>query len=911
LLRQVESMRDQRDCEDGASRLFRDEMTAKVEALTESKEMLLREKFDLEQRNSEKDREVEILQQEIDTLEQQLHALQQNELPEAQAKVSKAQEELELEKERASALHCENERCKVQINALKSQLDGANKALEILRDKKGGLEAEGVIRENERLRQQLSTATHEKETLQHQNSEAFEAARRRVDTLETQVVPQAESKLNHTAEQLRIALDKVTTLESELSSCKEEVEELQGAIETKSSELETQRNEMEEIAHGNERLENDIRTQKNEHDEKMIRMMEELETLQESFDHIEKTILPQTESELARAMEDLSKQKTKQAGLEEERLKQKQKLVEIEVQLANSRKASEAERESFQNLNEGTNKAMQKLEAEHNRCREELARTQSEMAKKENTIEQMDVALDEAISEADAVGKERDALMNRIKNMKATMDENNQEIKDAQSQNDDASRAIADLERRLFEASQKLNKVEKDKENLEKRNKDLYADVGRNLQRLSVAESQLKETTRERDEAQNYMENFNDRERELHQRLVESDHVRRGLHAKVMQLMGNIRVFVRVRPMSSDEKIESQVERDGRVKGASGSESVFKFPTISDRAAGKEVASADLTKKSLELIEPKKDRGGLKERRTRHRFGFDNVFHQSHGQDDVWESTEPLIQSAMDGHNVSIFAYGQTGSGKTYTMLGEPGNEGLVTRSIKKMFTAKREVEAFSKGQSEVGIKVELLEIYNEQVVDLLSPDNHTGRKNVRISLANHTVEGNRVVMTSTEEECMGLLELAQKRRCVKATSSNSKSSRSHLVFTIHYHLSDHQAQRKGKLHICDLAGSERLSKSKAHVAGGELLQETKNINKSLSTLSNVIEQLQAGTKSVAFRESKLTSLLRDSLGGDSKTLAIICCGPLTSQYHESLSSLRFAEKASNVQLRASSDFKC
>uniref|UniRef100_A0A7S2Y2L7 Kinesin-like protein n=1 Tax=Entomoneis paludosa TaxID=265537 RepID=A0A7S2Y2L7_9STRA len=466
-------------------------------------------------------------------------------------------------------------------------------------------------------------------------------------------------------------------------------------------------------------------------------------------------------------------------------------------------------------------------------------------------------------------------------------------------------------------ANTQKESIENEKQALKRANDDLYADVGRNLERLSSVELQLKETTRERDEAIHYMASFGDRERELHERMMESDQVRRDLHAKVMQLMGNIRVFVRVRPLSNDELEE--VENDNssskgtRQKGMLGKEPTFRFPTIADRNNSNKGGPADLTKKTIELVEPKKDRGGLKERRTRHRFGFDNVFQQGHGQDDVWESTEPLIQSAIDGHNVTIFAYGQTGSGKTYTMLGEPGNEGIVTRSIKKMFIDKQRIEALSKGKSQVQIKVELLEIYNEQVFDLLSKDGpNSDRRTVKICHANHTIEGNKVAVTSTEEECMHLLELAQSRRCVKATSSNAKSSRSHLVFTIHYVISeDNSVKMEGKLNICDLAGSERLSRSEAHYVGGALLQETKNINKSLSTLSNVIEQLQAGSKSVAFRESKLTSLLCDSLGGNSKTLAIVCCGPLTSQYHESLSSLRFAEKASNVQLKAASSFSC
>jgi kinesin family protein C1 len=157
------------------------------------------------------------------------------------------------------------------------------------------------------------------------------------------------------------------------------------------------------------------------------------------------------------------------------------------------------------------------------------------------------------------------------------------------------------------------------------------------------------------------------------------------------------------------------------------------------------------------------------------------------------------------------------------------------------------------------------------------------------------------------------------------------------MLFTINYSVKMKDGStRNGKLNICDLAGSERLSKSGTHHVGvsfrvdcrfqllwrianiayfrceqGALLEETKSINKSLSVLSNVIERLQAGDKNIPFRESKLTFLLQNSLSGNSKTLAIVCCNPLTSHFHESLCSLRFAEKVNKCELKAVNSFIC
>jgi kinesin family protein C1 len=442
-------------------------------------------------------------------------------------------------------------------------------------------------------------------------------------------------------------------------------------------------------------------------------------------------------------------------------------------------------------------------------------------------------------------------------------------------------------------------------------------------------ERNLKETLEERDAARNNMQGFNEREEELYRKLRESDRIRREMHSRIMQLMGNIRVFVRVRPPLPGEieeekrKIaESQENRRTSIASVDSNkkrkrdsvapkeEVPFRFPGVYDRDDKKHQMAAgmdDLTKNIIEVQEPYKDRGGLKDRRKKWRFCFDDVFSPNHGQEDVWEAAEPLVQSAVDGFNVTLFAYGQTGSGKTYTMLGEEGNQGIIGRAVKKMFEAKQEMEDLSKGTTKVSLSVELLEVYNEKVRDLLSPD-----RDQELAVTSQEVVGNIVVPTSTKEDVLHVLSLAQSRRCVKKTLSNSESSRSHMIFTVHFDVTTKDGmQRTGKLNICDLAGSERLSKSGAHLVGGALLEETKNINKSLSVLSNVIERLQAGDKNVPFRESKLTWLLRNSLSGNSKTLAIICCNPLASHIQESLCSLRFAEKANRVDLKAAANFSC
>jgi len=400
------------------------------------------------------------------------------------------------------------------------------------------------------------------------------------------------------------------------------------------------------------------------------------------------------------------------------------------------------------------------------------------------------------------------------------------------------------------------------------------------------------------------MTTFDIKESELLSKIVMQEAIRRSLHNRVIQLSGNIRVFVRVRPIIASEQAS-----------VSESSAVFSFPTVFDKETPASSSAVkvgdDLTKQFIVVTEPPKDRGGLSQRRKKIKFGFDGVFSPTNNQDNIWKATEPLIQSAVDGYNVCVFAYGQTGSGKTYTMLGggNEANSGIINKAISKLFDEKHLLEDTSKGLTTADISVELFEIYNEQVRDLMSMNKDGSYNNLNISDNANEVIGNKVLEASCKEEIYSILARAQKRRCVKATKSNEESSRSHFIFTLNFVVRNASGiLRKSKLNICDLAGSERLSKSQAV---GSTLNETKHINKSLSTLSNVIEKLQNKEAHVPFRESKLTYLLRNSLGGDSKTLAIVCCSPIAQNFQETSCSLRFAQKLNKVELKAIGKTSC
>jgi predicted nucleic acid-binding Zn-ribbon protein len=410
----------------------------------------------------------------------------------------------------------------------------------------------------------------------------------------------------------------------------------------------------------------------------------------------------------------------------------------------------------------------------------------------------------------------------------------------------DRDRAQLMLEEQLKDKAKKsdsLHCVQESIKAMEVRFKDRETSQ---LQHISTLEQEnrelkrrLKESEVERDEARSNMLGFSDREAELYRKLQESDRLRRDLHSRVMQLTGNIRVYVRVRPLLPVENAReglSMSGKDPKKRGREDEETPFSFPGVYDRncKSSRSYRPDDVGKNVIIATEPYKDRGGLSDRRKTWKFRFDNVFSPHHGQEDVWEATLPLIQSAVDGYNVTIFAYGQTSSGKTYTMLGDETSPGIVSRAVEKLFQSKREIEELSRGDATVQMSVELLEIYNERINDLLDPESPVNRNDHSIKVVSKEVVGNVVVQTSSDSEVMELVALAQDRRCVKATASNTESSRSHMIFSINFCVTMNDGStRSGKLNVCDLAGSERLGKSGTHLVGVSLSFASRGVDRS------------------------------------------------------------------------------
>jgi len=282
-------------------------------------------------------------------------------------------------------------------------------------------------------------------------------------------------------------------------------------------------------------------------------------------------------------------------------------------------------------------------------------------------------------------------------------------------------------------------------------------------------------------------------------------------------------------------------------------------------------------------------------------YMFDKVLKPNVTQTQVYEATaKNIVKDVLCGYNGTIFAYGQTSSGKTHTMEGvinDPTMQGIIPRIVNDIFNHIYSMEE----NLEFHIKVSYFEIYLDKCRDLLDPS--------KVNLAVHEdkdrvvyVKGATERFVSSPEEVFEVIEEGKSNRHVAVTNMNEHSSRSHSVFLINVKQENLENQKKlcGKLYLVDLAGSEKVGKTGVEGMG---LEEAKNINKSLSALGNVIAALADGNKShIPYRDSKLTRILQESLGGNAKTTIVICASPASFNEAETKSTLDFGRRAKTIK---------
>lgn len=285
----------------------------------------------------------------------------------------------------------------------------------------------------------------------------------------------------------------------------------------------------------------------------------------------------------------------------------------------------------------------------------------------------------------------------------------------------------------------------------------------------------------------------------------------------------------------------------------------------------------------------------LTEGSDQHTFTLCRVFSPESAQIEVFAYVgQRLVEDVLEGYNATIFAYGQTGSGKTYTMLGPDWRDeelkGIVPRAAELLFAG---VDSAEEGL-ELSIKCSVLEIYKEKVRDLLDPQERN--LSVKESTSGIYVPGLTALYVISVEELLSVLDLGASNRSVAVTKMNKTSSRSHQLVLIEVTQVDAGGREvRGKLNLVDLAGSEKAS---AIADLGETFEEMKKINLSLSALGKVIHSLTTSADHIPYRDSKLTRLLQESLSGNFKTALIVTCSPHSRNLEETISSLRFGQRA-------------
>lgn len=341
--------------------------------------------------------------------------------------------------------------------------------------------------------------------------------------------------------------------------------------------------------------------------------------------------------------------------------------------------------------------------------------------------------------------------------------------------------------------------------------------------------------------------------------------IRKKLHNQIEDMKGKIRVFARVRPMN---KIEAN--KDSKI--------VVSIPD--------EMTIQVQTKNG-----PKK-------------YNFDNCFGPDSTQEEVFEETCALVQSAIDGFNVCVFAYGQTGSGKTHTIQGDSANPGLTPRIFEELFSVLDSMDNF-----EINLQAYMVELYLEELKDLLKDKKNKDPPALEIKEDAHgmvVVDGANHIDLTSLDEANKIFNYGLTNRKTASTNMNATSSRSHLVFSIVIESRNKQTGTKtvGKLSLVDLAGSERISKTGATK---DRLKEALAINKSLSALGNVISALgdesnKNKKKHVPYRDNKLTMLMKDSLGGNAKTLMFVNVSPADYNCDETNTSLTYAKRVKSIK---------
>ena len=584
--------------------------------------------------------------------------------------------------------------------------------------------------------------------------------------------------------------------------------------------------------------------------------------------------------------------------LEKERLEElKEKFDENEKAISNLKQLREQQDETNPETDENNDMHYNKLENQMLTKRSELSKALEEqklIAKRaEDEVKAHREAYENAMKKIIEKEEKINILKKEIMNKEERINLANQKMANNNNDKEESRRLMVEQAKALKEAQELAKQHAKETERIRQQqaeDKRALVEAKSRILKQKAAEAEQKimaERLREIEAENLRLKKLETDHKKLKKDFDREHKLRKKVHNELEQMKGSIRVLARIRPLSKSEHAKK---------------------------CRTSIALPDKTTMSV-TVPPKREGGNV----TKKEFQFDTCFDSKSNQNEVFKQVAPLVQSALDGYNVCIFAYGQTGSGKTYTMSGpgngidcEPHEQGITPRATKLLFdVAKENSERF-----EVEFKLTMIELYRGELQDLLigkqnrAGNNNKKKKNTptpRMKLAikkDHTetiyVENASEIVICNNDDLQKCMEYGWKKRHTASTLMNDSSSRSHLVMTIRLNSTNKitNVETVGKLTLVDLAGSERQSKTGS---SGETLKEAQSINSSLSALGNVISAITAKSKHVPYRDSQLTQLLSDSLGGNAKTLMFVNVSPADYNVSETCSSLQFASRVKKV----------
>ncbi|XP_065672562.1 kinesin-related protein 2 isoform X3 [Hydra vulgaris] len=511
-----------------------------------------------------------------------------------------------------------------------------------------------------------------------------------------------------------------------------------------------------------------------------------------------------------------------------------------------------------------------------------LENSQNDVSKKDSKVEnKVDSKANVKLEKANEMLKEKLESFKKSAQVDADkIKELEKAVKDAKAAANDKNskkqeKALKDLQAKMELEQKRANKNKEDLDKEKEENNNLKKEI-ENLENAILKEkaeiAKLAVAAKEGVEAIEKVSELSKSNKlliEENKTLVENFNSERVLRKKyyniVEDMKGKIRVYARARPLS-----RSELER--------GNYDITQSPD----------------EYSIIIQTPR----GPKD------FQYDAVFPPGTPQEKVFEDTNNLIQSAVDGYNVCIFAYGQTGSGKTFTMIGDKEQKfpGIAPRSFQAIYALINE----NKKKFSFKTYMYMLELYRDNLIDLFSTTRDPDKLDIKKDKKGMVVVSGAIVKEAfSAEELMDIFEKGSSARHVASTKMNSESSRSHLILSIIIESTNLTSGNvtNGKLSLVDLAGSERAAKTGATP---EQLKEAQSINKSLSALGDVISALSSDQAFIPYRNNKLTLLMQDSLGGNAKTLMFVNISPADYNSDETITSLTYASRVKLITNDAS-----